>query len=71
MIQEMTHTWAWTTSSLVVARVTHAQKPMLNVLDALFGAVFSATVTKGEDEYADAVVAEALRFTGRARVMRV
>ena len=40
-------------------------KTMLNVLDALSGAVFSAMVTKGEDEYAVAVVAGTLRFTGR------
>ena len=44
-------------------------KPMFNILDALSGAVFSAMVTKGEDEYAVPVVAEALRFTGRASVI--
>ena len=31
--------------------------------------MFSAIVTKGEDEYAVAVVAVAWRFTGRARVI--
>ena len=44
-------------------------KPMLDVLDALSGAVFSAMVTKAEDEYAVAVVAEAWPCTGRARVI--
>ena len=56
-----------TTSSLVVARA----KSMLNLVDALSGAVFSEMVTKGEDEHAVAVVAEALRFTGRARHLLV
>ena len=45
----------------------HGHKPMFDVLDALSGAVFSAMVTRSEDEYA--VAAEALRFTGRARVI--
>ena len=44
-------------------------KPMFNILDALSGAEFSAMVTKGEDEYAVPVVADALRFTGRAHVI--
>ena len=37
-------------------------KPTLNVLDALSGALFIAMLTKGEDEHAVAVAAEALRF---------
>ena len=41
-------------------------KTMLNALHAPWGAVFSAI---GEDEHAVAVVAEALPFTGRARVV--
>ena len=69
LIQEATHEWAWTTSSSVEVQVTHVKNPMLNVLDAPSGAVFSAMATKGEDEHAVAVVAEALRFTGRARVI--
>ena len=44
---------------------------MLNVLDARSDAVFSAMVKKGEDDNAVAVVAEASRFTGRARVISV
>ena len=47
----------------------HEQKTMLNVLHALSGVVFSAMVSKGEDEYADAVITEARRFTVRARVL--
>ena len=53
-----TREWAWTRA-----------KSMLNVLDALSSTVFSAMVTKGQDEYAFAVVAEALRFAGRERVI--
>ena len=44
-------------------------KPMLNVLDALAGAVFFAMVTRARTNSAVAVVAEALPFTGRECVI--
>lgn len=42
---------------------------VLNCLGMQSGAVFSAAVNKGTDDYAIAVVNEALKFTGRARIM--
>ena len=54
-----------------LARATDPQhaKAVLNCLDFQSGAVFSATVVKGGDPYALAVALEAIKFTGRTRLV--
>ena len=54
-----------------LARTTDPQhaKAVLNCLDFQLGAVFSAMVVKGGDPYALAVALEAMKFTGRTRLV--
>ena len=54
-----------------LARATDPQhaKAVLNCLDFQSGAVFSAMVVKGGDPYALAVAVEAIKFTGRTRLI--
>ena len=54
-----------------LARATDPQhaKEVLNCLDFQSGAVFSAMVLKGGDPYALAVALEAIKFTGRTRLI--
>ena len=54
-----------------LARATDPQhaKAVLNCLDFQSGAVFSAMVVKGGDPYALAVALEAIKFTGRTRLI--
>ena len=54
-----------------LARATDPQhaKAVLNCLDFQSGAVFSAMVVKGGDPYAQAVALEAIKFTGRSRLI--
>ena len=54
-----------------LARATGPQhaKAVLNCLDFQSGAVFSAMVMKGGDPYALAVALEAIKFTGRTRLI--
>ena len=54
-----------------LARATDLQhaKTVLNCLDFQSGAVFSAVVVKGGDAYALAVALEAIKFTGRTRLI--
>ena len=54
-----------------LARATDPQhaKAVLNCLDVQSGAVFSAMVVKGGDPYALAVALEAIKFTGRTRLI--
>ena len=56
---------------LFMARATDPQhaKAVLNYLDFQSGAVFSAMVVKGGDPYALAVALEAIKFTGRTRLI--
>ena len=53
------------------ARATDPQhaKAVLNCLDFQSGAVFSAIVVKGGDPYALAVALEAMKYTGRTRLI--
>ena len=53
------------------ARATDPQhaKAVRNGLDVQSGAVFSAVVVKGGDPYAQAVALEAIKFTGRTRLI--
>ena len=54
-----------------LARATDPQhaKAVLNCLDFQSGAVFSAMVEKGGDPHASAVALEAIKFTGRTRLI--
>ena len=54
-----------------LARATDPQhaKAVLNCLDLQPGAVFSAMVVKGGDPYPQAVALEAIKFTGRTRLI--
>ena len=54
-----------------LARTTDPQhaKAILNCLDFQSGAVFSAMVVQGGDPYALAVAFEAIKFTGRTRLI--
>ena len=52
-----------------LARATDPQHAVLNCLDFQSGAVFSAVVVKGGDPYALAVAIEAIKFTGRTRMI--
>ena len=54
-----------------LARATDPQhaKAVLNCLDFQSGAVFSAMVVRGGDPYAFAVALEAIKFTGRTRLI--
>ena len=54
-----------------LARATDPQlaKAVLTCLDFQSGAVFSAMVVKGGDPYALAVAVEAIKFTGRTRLI--
>ena len=54
-----------------LARATDPQhaKAVLNCLDFQWGAVFSAMVVKGGDPYALEVALEAIKFTGRTRLI--
>ena len=54
-----------------LARATDLQhaKAVLNCLDFQSGAVFSAMVVKGGDPYALAEALEAIKFTGRTRLI--
>ena len=54
-----------------LARATELQhaKAVLNCLDFQSGAVFSAMAVKGGDPYAQAVALEAIKFTGRTRLI--
>ena len=56
-----------------LARATDPQyaKAVLNCLNFQSGAVFSAMVVKGGDPYAQAVALEAIKFTGRTRLIIV
>ena len=54
---------------LVKATGPQHAKAVLNCLDFQSGAVFSAMVVKGGDPYALAVALEAIKFTGRTRLI--
>ena len=61
----------WRMDYFYLARATDPQhaKAVLNCLDFQSGAVFAAMVVKGGDPYALAVAPEAIKFTGRTRLI--
>ena len=53
----------------LLARATDPQHAGMNCLDFQSGAVFSGMVVKGDDPHALAVALEAIKFTGRTRLI--